>query len=160
MQDFIMPTHCKRGHEWTPENTGQQKTGRYCKTCRKLWHTQRKGEARVYHQAWSKANPIAIRANHLRSNYGLTLNQYQVMFDLQLGVCAICGEPERVTVKGKPRSLCVDHDHNCCPGKASCGKCVRGLICHTCNRWIGLAQDSPTLLGSAINYLDTYRKAA
>lgn len=26
-------THCKRGHEWTPENTGIQKSGRYCKKC-------------------------------------------------------------------------------------------------------------------------------
>ena len=26
-------THCKRGHEFTPENTGKQKAGRYCKRC-------------------------------------------------------------------------------------------------------------------------------
>lgn len=28
-------THCKRGHEFTPENTGKQKKGRYCVTCRR-----------------------------------------------------------------------------------------------------------------------------
>lgn len=26
-------THCRRGHEFTPENTGHQPTGRYCKRC-------------------------------------------------------------------------------------------------------------------------------
>lgn len=26
-------THCKRGHEFTPENTYAQKNGRQCKTC-------------------------------------------------------------------------------------------------------------------------------
>jgi hypothetical protein len=26
-------THCKHGHEWTPENTGWQKTGRMCRAC-------------------------------------------------------------------------------------------------------------------------------
>lgn len=26
-------THCSRGHEWTPENTGQRKRQRYCRTC-------------------------------------------------------------------------------------------------------------------------------
>ncbi|OEI82508.1 hypothetical protein BA060_12160 [Brucella sp. B13-0095] len=29
-------THCKNGHEWTPENTGQQKSGRYCRECHRL----------------------------------------------------------------------------------------------------------------------------
>ena len=28
-------THCKRGHAFTPENTGQQKGGRFCRTCRR-----------------------------------------------------------------------------------------------------------------------------
>jgi hypothetical protein len=28
----------------------------------------------------------------------------------------------------------VDHDHACCQKKnRSCGKCIRGLLCHTCN---------------------------
>lgn len=26
-------THCRRGHELTPENTGRQKNGRYCRQC-------------------------------------------------------------------------------------------------------------------------------
>lgn len=26
-------TNCVRGHEFTPENTGMQKSGRYCRTC-------------------------------------------------------------------------------------------------------------------------------
>lgn len=29
----LAATHCKRGHEWTPENTRIQKGGRYCKAC-------------------------------------------------------------------------------------------------------------------------------
>jgi hypothetical protein len=30
-------THCKRGHEFTPENTYVYKTSRICKTCRRAW---------------------------------------------------------------------------------------------------------------------------
>lgn len=45
--------------------------------------------------------------------------------------CAVCSLNDR-------RCLCVDHDHRCCPGDRSCGKCVRGLLCRTCNRIEGL----------------------
>lgn len=36
---YALQTHCKRGHEFTPENTGRNSgTGaRYCKTCLKAW---------------------------------------------------------------------------------------------------------------------------
>lgn len=35
----LKKTHCKRGHEFTPDNTGKQYSrhgGRYCKLCKKL----------------------------------------------------------------------------------------------------------------------------
>ena len=34
-------THCKRGHEYTPENTGMQKTGRFCKKCKAMMDVSR-----------------------------------------------------------------------------------------------------------------------
>lgn len=35
-------THCAKGHEWTPENTAIQGTGRLCRTCRATWLLARK----------------------------------------------------------------------------------------------------------------------
>lgn len=36
---FARATHCINGHEFTPENTGSQGKGRYCRTChRASWH--------------------------------------------------------------------------------------------------------------------------
>ena len=34
-------THCSRGHEFTPENTGQQATGRFCRACKRMTDARR-----------------------------------------------------------------------------------------------------------------------
>ena len=32
----------------------------------------------------------------------------------------------------------MDHDHACCRGKnRSCGECIQGVLCHTCNITLG-----------------------
>jgi hypothetical protein len=50
--------------------------------------------------------------------------------------------------------LSIDHDHACCPGRISCGKCIRGLLCNRCNRALGLLGDSIELLKKMIAYLE------
>lgn len=35
----------------------------------------------------------------------------------------------------------VDHDHDCCKGRKSCGKCVRGLLCARCNMFVGFLEE-------------------
>lgn len=72
--------------------------------------------------------------------------------------CEVCGEDLVAKVqdsKGRPRSrLVVDHDHNCCPGGKSCGRCVRGLICGTCNAAAGMMRDDPRLTRALAAYLE------
>lgn len=62
--------------------------------------------------------------------FQLTVDEYEAMLLAQGGVCAVCKQIS-------DRRLCVDHDHSCCPGKRSCGKCVRQLLCTGCNFTIG-----------------------
>jgi hypothetical protein len=73
------------------------------------------------------------RTAHLRSVYGLTDAEFAARLKAQGNACAICRRPYL------PPSLplSVDHDHACCPGRRSCGKCIRGLLCHWCNGAIG-----------------------
>lgn len=70
------------------------------------------------------------RAHNLHIRYNLTIDQYDAMLASQGGVCAICGS------KGGKRHMSVDHDHYCCPGRNSCGKCVRGILCQNCNLYL------------------------
>jgi hypothetical protein len=48
----------------------------------------------------------------------------------------------------------IDHDHSCCSGNRSCGKCVRGILCNQCNTALGLVKDSREVLQNLIKYLD------
>jgi hypothetical protein len=72
--------------------------------------------------------------------------------------CEVCGIDIVTKVKdgrGNPRArLVVDHDHNCCAGEKSCGQCVRGLICSTCNTAAGLMRDDPRLARSLADYME------
>lgn len=81
------------------------------------------------------------RASYLLRMYNITLERYLEMLAEQGGVCAICKQPE--TAKRRtdgPVLLSVDHDHSCCPGKKSCGECVRKLLCHLCNHIVGVLE--------------------
>lgn len=75
----------------------------------------------------------------LRKKYGLTPEQWDDLYDSQLGRCAICQLPLAET---KPH---VDHDH-------ATGQ-VRGILCSTCNVGIGMFKDNPEYLHQAEMYL-------
>jgi hypothetical protein len=86
-----------------------------------------------------------MRRAHLKNKYGLTPEQYDAMLSSQNGVCAICFRPE--TSKRWTR-LSVDHNH--------ATKQLRGLLCHGCNKALGLLQESTARLNNAIEYLKKY----
>jgi hypothetical protein len=67
------------------------------------------------------------------ASYGLTQEDFDLLLKLQDYGCAMCCEPFE-----EGQLIHVDHDHACCRGKnRSCGECIRGLLCHTCNIALG-----------------------
>jgi hypothetical protein len=78
---------------------------------------------------------------YLRSTFHITIVDFDLMYEAQGGRCGICGKPGRGSTRppgvSSPRRLAVDHDRRCCPGDKSCGKCIRGLLCGSCNPKIG-----------------------
>jgi hypothetical protein len=106
-----------------------------CKECR--------GEERRERYANDPEHWKVIKSQNLKSWYGMTLDQWNQMFMDQKGCCAIC---EEHVSKLKTKELCVDHDH-------STGE-IRGLLCHSCNRGIGLLKDSPEILSKTLVYFN------
>ncbi len=114
----------------------------YCKTCHndRQKNNPKRREDRIW---WN-----------LKARYKLTVEEYNRLLANQNGVCAICKQPETISHKdGKTLRLSVDHDHACCPGKDSCGKCIRGLLCYRCNRMISSWKDDPMIFFRAAEYL-------
>lgn len=91
----------------------------------------------------------------IKQKFGLSKERFQEMLAEQDGVCAICFRPER---SERFTTLTVDHDHSCCPSQSTCGKCVRRLLCHRCNKLIGFAEDNAVILRSAAEYVENMRK--
>lgn len=88
------------------------------------------------------ANGYCQRHGHIARCYGVNVDWYDQQRSLG---CQICGSTiDRFT---------IDHDHRCCSGEITCGKCVRGVICRQCNLMLGGAKDQIEILQAGINYL-------
>jgi hypothetical protein len=101
--------------------------------------------------SWRERHPEGKAEYHRLKRYHLTIDQYDALLAAQGGCCAICGTADPGWTERWP----VDHDHSCCEGHVSCGECVRGLLCHTCNRRLeGVEQ--PGFVERAQAYLRKY----
>ena len=95
------------------------------------------------------SNPqIRMKAleSDLKRKFGLTLDDYNRMLNLQNGRCAICKSMNVGRKDGV--KFAVDHDH-------SSGQ-LRGLLCKRCNTMLGNAKDSIDILRAAKAYLNRH----
>ena len=113
-----------------------QETDKLCVSCLTwcpIWYMEGKRcKACAWHRRRSRRNQTV---------YGVEPDEWQAVFDLQDGKCAICGNEQL------DRSIALDHDHK--TGKA------RGLLCKRCNHdLLGAAFDSLRILRNAVRYLE------
>jgi hypothetical protein len=117
----------------------------YCRSCERM---------RV--NGWRLNNLTKARLHAFQSKlrkYGITLEKFEELSREQGGVCAVCGTADA----GENRMFDIDHDHLHCSGGRSCGECVRGLVCRSCNMFMGIAKDNPTSLRKAADYIEKFR---
>lgn len=131
-------THCDKGHLMTERLNGRSA----CNVC----HSERQKQ---YDREQVEKDPEYFVKLCLKRSYKLSLEQYNEIFKSQNSVCAICKQPPK-----DGERLNVDHDHACCPGEKTCGKCIRGLLCRNCNHGIGNFKDNSSVIRESANYVD------
>lgn len=138
---------CRRCKEWKAEvefhrdaSVGRGRAYR-CKPCASL-HAKERREVRRHY----------ARKAYLKTNFGMTREEYDQKLEKQAGVCGICEQPEsRARIVDPSKApLAVDHDHE--TGQ------VRDLLCGKCNSVLGLMQENPDLLEKAATYLRKWGK--
>ena len=151
---------------------------RYCsRECRELWHYGRvkyaggrstpKGPCsycsadRLGTNTWDlcgecyeRVQPVAaqLRMHHVPLTMVHRLLEDETCFNPQCDRNIL--ERIRSPRSGQYRlSIAVDHDHSHCPGAASCGICVRGLLCGKCNTAAGMLDDDAKRASGLAEYL-------
>ena len=97
-----------------------------------------------------KSHPERVREYRRRATlrgHGVTLEQYDAMWEEQLGKCANpgCDSTAPMRMDDYHNGLHVDHDHATLK--------VRGLLCGPCNKALGCVNDDPKRLAGLIDYL-------
>lgn len=91
-----------------------------------------------------RIDPLGYRDRVAVNVYGLAPGQFLGMFAEQEGRCAICHAFFGLELQ-------VDHDHNT--------KAIRGLLCHKCNKGLGIFGESVELLSKALEYVKMHKEA-
>lgn len=117
---------------FVPNNAYADGHSTWCRDCHNSYNVQ-----------WNQENRQRRRNTHLKRTYGIDLNDYNRMFQIQGGHCSICKKHQ----SDLPKALVVDHNHE--TGK------VRGLLCDFCNRRVlSILENFPEYLENANKYLE------
>lgn len=144
-----LSSYCKACHQkasvaWqkaNPEKLNEGRRKRYAEKREKI-NSKRRSE-----YCGEKA-----REQNLPYRYGITQKEYENLLEYQ-GGCAICGRKQ----EDYSRKFSVDHNHSCCPGPKTCGKCVRGILCHPCNVALNALEQNEEWPERARQYLRSYK---
>lgn len=131
--------------EFYKNNSKKNNINSECKECskefRKEYYQNNKEKINKNVTAWIKNNPKRHKHNELMRKYNITYEGYIVLEKQQKAMCIICGK----TKEENGQDLAVDHCHKT--------GIVRGLLCKSCNRGLGMFQDNPKLVLTAYRYL-------
>lgn len=137
--------HTSEFEKYTDEN-GKIKSWKTCNECYQN-ETAPAWKRNSYKRGELEKDVNSSRKSFNYKQYGITVEQYNELYQKQKGCCAICGIHQSELKK----SLCIDHDH-------STGK-IRGLLCSNHNTGIGLLNDNYEMILKAAIYLHKHKES-
>jgi hypothetical protein len=90
----------------------------------------------------SEERKLKHRKSYIERTFNIPYELYEEMHNKQNGLCGICNRPETSKTY---KYLAIDHCHK--TGH------IRGLLCNSCNRGIGMLLDNINIVRNALNYL-------
>lgn len=131
---------------------GKNKPRIRCRVCdSKGLRDWKKNNPEKWEKCWKNnrdKNPNRAANNHLKQNFGITLEEKKAILESQGGVCATCGTDNPSRNKSGNPNWVLDHNHTT--------KRIRGVLCHSCNVAIGLLKESPEIAEQVAAYLRGY----
>lgn len=136
--------------KWVRKNPERVKT--FAKEWRTKNHERAKQQTREWKQRnperakeWKRLNPLKVKGSQLKHAYGITLEEYQAMLRSQHHKCAACD----VDLTQMPTNqIHIDHCHTT--------GAIRGILCGSCNRALGLMRDNPVRLRKLADYVERF----
>lgn len=116
---------------------------------KRLWHRNdyKRHKAAYIERSRKQQKTAKYKIMHknikMRTRYGITIEERDIMIKAQNGLCAICFINPATE---------IDHCHK--------SKVVRGILCQGCNIGIGFLKDDTNILFSAHEYLRQFGSRA
>ncbi|QIG73060.1 recombination endonuclease VII protein [Rhizobium phage RHph_N3_19] len=118
-----------------------------CKVCTNEYHTNRYAELKAQGHKYIKSKKDSLRKNNLRTMFGISEEEYDIILKSQNHCCAVCKRHESsFNIK-----LHVDHAHE--ESKHVPKNAIRGLLCSDCNVRLISNHTDPEIFLSAAKYL-------
>lgn len=130
----------------------------YCKRCKanRVQDHRDRNQEEVNRKARERGATAegrrATRESNLKTKFGVGHAYYENRLDDQGGRCAIC----RTLPSPTEKHFAIDHVHD---NRPRSNMRLRGVLCHNCNRALGLINDDRNALHAAAQYLERFQQS-
>lgn len=127
---------------WQVENPYELTKQKKCPRCRKIQPGENFARDAIRRDGLHQHCKTCDRNRKIKSKYGLNHDDAMALWSLQGGKCGLCNK----SVRFPGKQSVIDHCHT--EGH------VRGILCQTCNKGLGMLGDTPERIRLVLNYLE------